>query len=88
MIIPTFDEAIVITTSIPFIIAVILTWAIPLLIYLFFGAVTHAKTSDGRKLKSVVMQNSNFWIGFIIYFFIQSALDILLIYPVWLYLFE
>lgn len=84
----TFDQAYQVTSSVPFIIACALVWAIPLFIYIIWGACASAKTSDGRKLSSKVISNANFWIGFIIFALFQSALFILLIFPIWLLPFQ
>lgn len=84
----TFDKAIEVTQSPKFIIALACVYGIPLLIYLFWGALAHAKTSDGRTLKSRVIQNENFWIGIIIFGLLGLALFILIIFPIWLLPFE
>lgn len=85
----TYESATNITSSIPIVIALALVWSIPLLIYLIWGSIAHARTSDGRKLSSRVINNSNFWIGFIIFCFIQLALFlILIIFPVWILIFS
>jgi hypothetical protein len=79
-----FDNVVKITSSTPMIIAYALVWFIPLFIYFLWGALASAKTADGRKLKSLVIQNANFWIGFLIFGIIELGLIILIIFPVWL----
>ena len=80
-----FESWIAITNSIPFLIGVVAAILIPFLLYLIIGAFTHARTSSGKKLDTVMIQNPNFWIAPIIWFLLQSALIvILLLYPFWL----
>jgi len=74
-----------ITTSIPFIIAVIAVVLLPFILYLLIGALTHARTSSGKKLETVMIQNPNFFIAIIVWTLLQSGLIvILLMYPFWL----
>lgn len=80
----TFQKAIEVTQDVKFIVALGIVYALPLLIYFFWGALSHAKTSDGRVLKSRVIQNENFWIGFVIFGILGLALFILIIFPIWL----
>ena len=84
----TFDTAYAITSQVPMIVALFLVWFIPLMIYLIWGCVASARTSDGRKLNSKVISNSNFWIGIVIFGLIGFALILLIIFPVWLLIFE
>ncbi|MCK9370181.1 hypothetical protein M0R04_09775 [Candidatus Dojkabacteria bacterium] len=80
----TFDTASAITTSLPMIVAFAVVWGLPLFLYLLWGATASARTSDGRVLKSKVISNANFWIGFIIFGLVQFGLFLLLVFPVWL----
>lgn len=81
----TFEKAFEVTSSVPMIVAYAIVWFSPILIYIIWGAVTHAKTSDGRKLPSMVIENTNFWIGLLIFGLFQFALFlIVLVFPVWL----
>jgi len=80
----TFDKAFEVTSSIPFIIALIAVWALPLLIYLIWGSLGSARTPSGKRLQSKAIMTSNFWIGFAIFFFIQGSMVLFLIFPVFL----
>jgi len=81
----TFDKWTEISTSLPFIIGVVAIVILPFLIYIIIGALTHARTSSGKKLDTVMIQNPNFWIAPIIWTLFQSALiAIWLLYPFWI----
>lgn len=80
----TFDSWTAITTSVPFIITIIAIVFIPFILYILIGSMTHARTTSGKKLDSVMIQNPNFWIPVIIWTIFQSALHVLIIYPFWL----
>ncbi len=84
----TYNKAIEVTQTLPFIVAVFLVYLTPLFVYLLWGALAHAKTSDGRTLSSRVIQNENFWIGLIIFGILGLALFILLVFPIFLLIFE
>ena len=65
--------------------AIVVIWLLPIIIYLFIASVTHARTSSGKKLDSLMIQSANAWIPIIIWFFIQASLFlILLIFPLYL----
>ncbi len=49
-VIPTFEQATAITLSAPFIVVLIVAYIIPLFLYLIWGALTSAKTLDGRTI--------------------------------------
>jgi len=79
-------ETVTQVTNNPIILTTIaIIWLLPILIYIFIASVTHARTSSGRKLDSLMIQSANAWIPVIIWFFIQASLFlILLIFPIWL----
>jgi len=81
----TFDKWIEISTSLPFIIGVVAIVLVPFLLYIIIGVLTKARTSEGMKLESSMIQNPNFWIAPIIWTLFQSAIiTIWLLYPFWL----
>ena len=81
----TFESWIAITQSIPFIITMLIVWLVPLILYLIIASATHARTSSGRKLNKLMIQSPNAWIPFLLWFFIQSILVLLLImFPYWI----
>jgi len=80
-----FDSWIAITTSITFIIGAIAVILIPFILYLMIGALTHARTSDGRKLQTAMIQNPNFWYAPLIWTLFGSVLFVIFIwYPFWI----
>lgn len=81
----TYESWTAITLSIPFIISMLVVWLIPLILYIIIASATHAKTADGRKLKSLMIQSANAWIPVIIWFFLQAILILVFImFPFWL----
>ena len=81
----TYEQFTSITHSTPFLAVITIIWALPLIIYLLIGAFRGAKTSSGQRLKKTMIQTSGFWIGFMLWFFLQSFLIIaFLIFPFWL----
>lgn len=81
----TYESWTVITQSIPFILATLVVWLLPIILYIIIASATHARTADGRKLKSLMIQSANAWIAPIIWFFLQAILILLfIIFPFWL----
>ena len=72
------------------VLAIVLVWFFPLIIYFLVGLTRKARTGsgslvlrNGKPIKSI--QSVNFWIAFGIWFFIQGALFyFILINPLWL----
>ena len=68
-----------------FLIGIISVWLIPLLFYLLVGTLSRAKSPSGQLLSRRMIEYPNFWYSFVIWFFIQSALIlILIIFPFWI----
>ncbi len=87
--IPTFDEATAITSSIPFIIFLIVGLFVILFAYIIWASITSAKTSDGRKIPGTkVIQSANFWLSFFLILALLTVFIILIIFPIWLILIE
>lgn len=84
----TYEQTIAVTQDPKFIVALAIVYILPLFIYFLWGSLSNARTSDGRKLSSKVIENANFWIGLMIFGFFQLALYILIIFPIWLKFFE
>ena len=80
----TYESWITITQSIPFIILMILLVFVPFVTYILIAASTHARTADGRKLKSLMIQSANTWIAPIVWVFISIILILFVIFPFWL----
>lgn len=80
----TFDKAFEVTSSPEFIIAVLIVWAVPLIIYVIWGALSQSRTSSGVVLSSKAISNPNFWVAFLIWAIFQGALMLLLIFPIWI----
>lgn len=81
----SFESWIAVTQSVPFIISMLIVWLAPLILYLVIASATHAKTSSGRKLNKLMIQSPNAWIPFLIWFFVQPILVLLLItFPYWI----
>jgi len=74
-----------ITTSIPFIISILVVWLVPLTIYLIIGASRSARTSSGRKLDSCMLSSPNALIPIGIWIFLQGLLILIfIIFPLYL----
>jgi hypothetical protein len=86
----TYDKAIEVTHSMPFIWASILFFSLFLIIFISWGCLARAKTSDGRILsKTHVIGTANYWISFIILWLLPLLLFIIVfIFPIWLLLFQ
>lgn len=84
----TFEQVTRINTDPKILIMFLIAWLLPLLIYFLIGCIKHAKTSSGRKLDSLMIQTTNFWIAFMVWFLIQPILILTLImFPLWLKIF-
>lgn len=77
-----------ITQTTPFIIALGLIWIFPLVCYLIWGIFSRAKSPDGRKLQSRIIQHINFWISFIIIASTSLVGILFIIFPYWAVVFE
>lgn len=81
----TFESWIAITQSIPFIIAILIVWLAPIIVYLVIATAVYARTANGKKLNSLMIQSPNAWIPVVIWFFLQPVLILLLItFPYWI----
>jgi len=81
----SFESAIQVTQDPFYIIPVILLLALPILIYLIWGAVSSARTPQGHVIQGTnTIQTANFWIGFMIFIFFLSLASLLMIFPIWL----
>jgi len=81
----TFENVTEITNNPIIIIALTIIWLLPIIIYIFIASLTHARTSSGKKLDTLMIQSANAWIPVILWGFVQLALFILLImFPFWL----
>jgi len=73
-------------TNLPiFLISAVLIWILPLILLLILGACI--KGGSGNYSKKMI-EYGNFWIIFFMYFFVQAGLFLLLIFPIWLKLFN
>jgi len=59
-------------------------WLLPIIIYIIIASITHARTSSGKKLETLMIQSPNAWIPVILWGFFQLALFLGLIFPLWL----
>jgi hypothetical protein len=82
----TYDNAVAITSSMPFIVIYIFLALFTLIIFMSWGCLARAKTSDGRILsKTHAIRTPNFWISWVLLWLLPNALFwITFIYPVWL----
>jgi hypothetical protein len=81
----TFENWTAITTSTTFIIFAFIVWFIPIILYLIIGSIASGRTPSGQKLKKRAIQNPNYWIAIIVWFFVQALFWIIfIIYPLWL----
>lgn len=81
----TYESWTAITQSIPFILAILVVWLFPIILYLIIAVTTHAKTSSGKKLNSLMIESSNALIPFLIWGLIQTIFILtLIIFPFWL----
>jgi hypothetical protein len=69
-------------------VCLILVWIIPLLIYFITGCIARGRSSSGQVTSKPMIAYSNFWYSIIIWCLIQGGLLILLIYPIYLKIFE
>lgn len=83
----SYDQAIVVTQSMPFIIAFAIIYFIPLFLYLLIGALVKATTASGRVSSSSMWGSVNYYFGVVILGLIELAFILLMIFPVWLRLF-
>lgn len=81
----SFEKWVEITTSIPFIIAMLVVWLIPIVFYLIISASVHARTTSGTVLKSRMISRSETLIPLGIWIFLQGALILIfIVFPLWL----
>jgi len=82
--IPTFEQATAVTSSVPFIIFLITSSILILLVYIIWASLTKAKTSSGKAIQNTsVIQSTNFWLSFLLLFFMLTIFVLLIIFPVW-----
>jgi len=81
----SFESWTEITTSIPFIIAMLVAWLIPIVLYLIIVASVHARTTNGTILKTRLISRSETLIPLGIWIFVQGALILtFIVIPLWL----
>ena len=81
----SYDSWTEITTSIPFIIATIAVVFIPIVLYLIIASLVHARTSQGVKLKTRIIERSETLIPLGIWIFLQGLLILIfIVFPLWL----
>lgn len=84
---PPIDQVLPVTTSLPYILGVAFAWFFPLFLWFIVGCFARARTADGRVLSKPMIASTNFWYAVIIWGLVGGALDLLLIFPIWLGLF-
>lgn len=78
----SFEEWTAVTTKVEFILAMLVIWLIPLIIYIIVGACVKG---GGKYYSKRMIEYANFWYGVIIWFFIQGGLVLsFIIFPFWL----
>ena len=75
-----YNSWVAISTSLPFLISLLVVWFLPILLYLFIGALIKGTGSSSRHMISY----PNFWYGVAIWTIFQGMLFIGIIFPVWL----
>lgn len=80
----TYDSWTAVSNQPEFLVSILIAWFIPILIYIIAGACIRGKTASGKKLEKAMIQSPNFWVGFVIFFFIQASLMLLVVFPIWL----
>lgn len=81
----SFENWVAVTTSIPFIIAMLVIWLFPVVLYLIIAASRKTRTASGKKLDSCMLSSSNALIPLGIWIFVQGSLILIfIIFPLWL----
>jgi len=81
----TFEKIIEVTNEPIMIIAMVIIWLLPIIVYILIASVTHARTSSGQKLETLMIQSPNAWIPVLIWGFLQLALFLIfLLFPFWM----
>ena len=81
----TFENVTSITTNPLMLIAIISVWLAPLILYLIIGCFAKGRSSSGRETSKPMIAYGNFWYSFALWFFLQSALFlVMIIFPLWL----
>lgn len=79
----TYEQITAITQTNTMLIALIIVWLVPLILYLIFASMISLRTSSGSKLKKKLIQ-SPATILVIASYFIQAGLFLIMFYyPVW-----
>lgn len=77
-----FEDALKVTNDPSFILAMLIVWLLPIIIYLIIGACVKG---GGKYYNKRMIEFPNFWYAILVWFFIQGALFlILVVFPVWL----
>ena len=84
----SYDKASLVIQSKPILIALSIAWGLPLLLYLIVGLCVHARTFEGRKTNRLMITSPNFLWALLIFGFIEACLIVLVIFPVWLNIFN
>lgn len=84
----TFEVASAVVRD-PFILTWIgLTWGVPLIIYLFVGIFVRGRSSNGQATSKPMILYPNFYYAIIIWGLIQLFFLLMLVFPVWLRMFD
>jgi len=79
-----FEQWTAVSTDITFIISMIVVWLMPIVVYLIVASLTHARTSNGTKLKTHIISRSETLIPIVIWTFLQGLLVLVfIIFPLW-----
>jgi hypothetical protein len=82
-----YSTWILVTKSMPFLIVFFAVFVFFFALYLIIASIKHAKTSDGRKLKSRMIKHGNTWIAVIVWIITGVLFWFLMIDPIWLKIF-
>jgi len=81
----TYESVTQITNNPIFLIATLVVWLLPLIMYLIIGFFAKARSPSGQILSRRMIEYPNFFYAFALWFFLQSALFLLLIiFPFWI----
>ena len=84
----TYELVTNVTQNTVILVAIILSWIIPIILLLVIGATRKARTVGGKYVGKAMIETPNFWIVFLIWFLLYPALlSILVIFPIWLKIF-
>ncbi len=82
-----FEQAILVNMNMSLLIAEIIAWSLPLILYIIIGCIRRGRSPSGQKYSDPMICYSNFWIAVGLWIFQGFLLLILQVYPIWLKLF-